>query len=688
MGLISRTIPGAFGGVSQVVPELRKINEVEKMENCYSQIGYGTTARPKLNKKLTFPFTISDNFSKIISHEVNDEVIDFLYIINSDTLYIYNLDTYDLQDSFTDTYFIGLNNKTGRIISSGKGNVYILNTTKEISLDNSINSDSDTEYSKLIYVKTAVRPGNYEINNGSDSCNASIPIDTVGNSISLTNDICKCLFNGSNVGDFTYNGYSGGLSTLISGIEERSGSIIYYENGVDLTNLVIEDSVGNNAIQIIDKKVDSFGKLPPNMKHPVTIEVTGQNTEDESSIYYKYIDGSWKESYKVTYVGDDEIYRGFDNNDMPRVIKNDGLGGFTNNIENYKNREIGNDTNNPLPLFVNNKINDMFIYQNRLCFLSDNGISFSEIGDFTNFFRNTVRTLINFDAFNYKVEVNNGLTLKHSLLFNNSVILFDKNNQYNLMSKGVLGSNDIYVVKSTSFKNNLDIKPITVNNKLYFTNNRNNKSNIYQLSDNKINDITIKVPNYVSKDLQFISSVNLFNLTFFGSGDNEVFIFNDNGFSKWIFGDNIKNIHNTNEKDLYFITQKCLYNMNLDNLGGSNQFGNIDDNFIDDTDNDLGYTYLPLVELSKIYIPSQEIQGLSLPQGNYRLKQINMSSYDNCDIVITDSVGSYESQDDVIELQSDLKETKIEIKANNVGFYFTSISIDMLYTDETINNLQ
>lgn len=687
--LISKTMPGAYSGVSQIVPELRDSSEVEKMENCYSKIGYGTTARPKLNKKITFPFTITDNFSKVISQEVNGEVIDFLYIINSDTLYIYNLSTNTLQNSFVDTYFIGITNKTGRVITSGKGDTYILNTTKEISVDTSVNSDSETEYSKLIYVKNAVRPGNYLISDGTNSCETSIPIDTVGNSITLTNDICESLFGGSNIGDFTYNGYSGGLSSLISGIEERSGSVIYLENSVDLSDLYVEDSVGNNAIDIINKKVESFGKLPPNIKHPITIEVTGQDSEDETSVYYKYEDGSWKESHKVTYVGDTEIYRGFDNNDMPRIIKNDN-GVFTNNIETYLSREIGNDTNNPLPLFVDSKINDMFIYQNRLCFLSNNGVSFSEIGDFTNFFRKTIRTILNYDAFNYKVEVSNGLSLKHALPYNESVILFDNNNQYTLLTNNILGSNDIFVVKSTSYKNSLDIKPITINNQLYFTNNRNNKTNIYRYetkdnyNSNVGNDITYKVPNYISKDLEFISSVNLFDLTFFGSGSNEVFVFNGNGFSKWTFGDSIKNIHNNNENDLYFISQTCLYSMDLEKLGGSSLFGNIDSDFIDDTDNDLGYTYLPFVELSKIYVPS-EVNGVSLPQGNYRLKQLNMGSYDNCDIVITDSSGSYESTDEVVELQSDLKETKIEIKANNVGFYFTSISIDMLYTDETIN---
>lgn len=695
MALISKTVPGAFGGVSQIVSELREITEVNKMENCYSTIGFGTTARPKLNKQLTFPFTIIDNFSFVVNHEISGVITEFLYIINSNVLYIYNLSTYTLQNSFTDSYFSGINKKTGRYLITGKGEVYILNTTKEISIDTSVNSnsDSDTEYSKMIYVNSAVRPGEFKVTDGTNYCQATIPIDTSGNSIALTNDICACIFGGSDVNDFKYDGYEGGLSALISGTEERNGSIIYFENNIDLSDLYIEDSLANRAITIINKKVSTFGELPINLKHPITVEITGEDSDDETSLYYKYEDGSWKESYKVTYVGDSEIFRGFDNNDMPRVIKNDGAGVFTNNIITYKNREVGNETNNPLPLFVNGKINDMFIYQNRLCFLSNKGISFSEIGDFTNFFRNTVRTLINYDAFNYETEISDGLSLKHSVTYNERVILFDGNSQYTLLSKGILGSNDIYVIKSTNYKNDISIKPLVVNNYLFFTNNRNNKSNVYkymtnQNSNNSCEDITYKVPNYLEKDIKFISSFNLFDITFFGSESENVFILIGGKYwSKWVFGDIIKNIHNSGTENGYFITQNCLYSMDLTKLGGSSLFENIEENFIDDTDDDTGYNYIPLVELSKIYIPS-EINGISKPQGNYRLKQLNLGSFDEINVIVTDNSGSYNNinpDDGIMELQSDLKNTKIEIKANEVGFYFTSISIDLLYTDETID---
>jgi len=679
--LVSKNIPGSFSGVSQAVPELRQISQVSEMINCYSTVGYGTTARPKLTKKITFPFTIINNFSEIVQHEVNNEIVDFLYIINSDTLYIYNLNDYSYT-TLIDTYFNGINNKNGKLVKSGN-KVYILNTKITISENTGKNSDSLTQYSKFIHIKAGVRPGNYTITDGTNECKATILVETNGNSTTLTDDICECLYTGSNIGDFIYSGYAGGLSSMISGLEERNGSVIYYPNTTDLSNISSNDSMGNLAIAIIDKQSTTLGELPP-LKHNLTIKVTGSDNTDNSNIYYEFNNNSWKESYKKTYIGDTEIYRSFNNTDMPRIIKNEN-GIFTLNLMEIKDREIGDNETNPMPLFLDTTINDIFIYQNRLCFLSDKGITFSEIGDFSNFFRNTTRTLLNYDSFNFEIEINEGISLKNAVSYSNNVILFNNNSQYIL---NVIGSNDIRITKATNYKSNDKIKPKVINDKLYFVNNKSNFSNIYEYTTKERLDLTSNVPNYVNSDLTFISSVNLYDILLMGNGNNEVFVSNNGSISKWIFGNSIKNIHSGNNKDLFFLSQNCLYLMNLDNLGGSDLFGNIDNNLIDDTDNGT-YTYSVEVVLSKYYIPT-DLQGVTKPSGNYRLKRLNLGSNSNLKVTITDINGVVvidEIVDNMIDLQYDLKTTEIKFSAKNVGFFYTSFSIDLLYTDSSIDKI-
>lgn len=683
-----KTIPGVYGGVSQIIPELRENNECEVLENCFTDITM-TTARPRAIKKLSLPFTILDNFSEVCSHQVNGEIINFLYIINSSTLYIYNLKTYTLANSITNTYFSGLTKANGRLIQNGT-NVYILNGSKVVSVDTSVNSDSTTQYNKLLYVMNGLRPAKYKVLNGTDNCTTSIASDAAGNSVSLTDDICSSLYTGSNVGDCVYSGFTGGISALISGTEERSGSVIYFPNSSDISNLYVEDSLGNNGIKIINGKTESFGNLPP-LKHQVTIEVTGKEKLDETSVYYEFIDNSWKESYKKTYIGDTEIYRAFKTSDMPIVIQClNGIFSINSSIT-YKPRMVGNEISNPLPLFVGTTINDMFIYQNRMCFLSDNGVSFSEIGDFTNFFRNTTRGLLNYDAFNFKLEVTNGVSIKNAVPFNSIVVLFDNNNQYNLQHfNNTLGQQNINVTKTTNFQINNIIKPRTTNNELYFINNRNNKTIIYRYLKTKdgiqSENVTLKVPNFIDKDISFISSANSYNLLFLGSGNNNVFVNIGGAWGKWTFGNYIKNIHNIDSKNLYLLSQNSLFLMDLDKLSGSSLYGNNDSSFIDDTDSGT-YTFVPKIELSKQYTNTM-ITKENLPVGNYRLKQLSLGSFDNLKVVVTDKNGSYENTqllDNSMELISDLKYTKIEIIGTSAGFYFTSVSFNFLYSNLQIN---
>ena len=57
-----KTIPGVYGGVSQIIPELREVNECELLENCFTDITM-TTARPRAIKKLSLLFFSNNIFN-------------------------------------------------------------------------------------------------------------------------------------------------------------------------------------------------------------------------------------------------------------------------------------------------------------------------------------------------------------------------------------------------------------------------------------------------------------------------------------------------------------------------------------------------------------------------------------------------------------------------------------------------
>ena len=63
----------------------------------------------------------------------------------------------------------------------------------------------------------------------------------------------------------------------------------------------------------------------------------------------------------------------------------------------WGDREVGDETTNPVPTFVGRGISGMFFYQNRLGFLSEDAVILSQPGDYFNFWNNSAITISDAD---------------------------------------------------------------------------------------------------------------------------------------------------------------------------------------------------------------------------------------------------------------------------------------------------
>lgn len=113
------------------------------------------------------------------------------------------------------------------------------------------------------------------------------------------------------------------------------------------------------------------------------------------------------ENYYVYYSTDDSAYiereapgqkYKLDSATMPQTLEWNGTTWTLSTPDGWStSRPVGNSLSAPLPDFVGRKLNDMFYYRDRLCFISDNFVVMSRVRDFYNFFPQTATEVLDND---------------------------------------------------------------------------------------------------------------------------------------------------------------------------------------------------------------------------------------------------------------------------------------------------
>ena len=98
--------------------------------------------------------------------------------------------------------------------------------------------------------------------------------------------------------------------------------------------------------------------------------------------------GQWEETAAP---GIDKEY---DASLMPHQLVRNADGTFTFEQATWAYRLVGDDDTNPAASFVGKKIKDVFFFKNRLGFVADENVIFSEASEYFNFWRTTVTQLL------------------------------------------------------------------------------------------------------------------------------------------------------------------------------------------------------------------------------------------------------------------------------------------------------
>ena len=196
---------------------------------------------------------------------------------------------------------------------------------------------------------------------------------------------------------------------------------------------------------------------------------------------------------------------------------------YSFNTIGYTSRGAGDNSTNPFPSFVGKTINDVFFFKNRLGFLTDSNVIFSEADEYFNFFRTTTQQLLDSAPIDVGLSHTKVAVLQHAIPFQEKLMLFSKQSQFVLRGAEVLSPKTVAIAPVTEYDISDSVEPIALGNYIYFTFKRNDFEGVYEyFVDNNTEtfnseEITSQIPKYITSDVKQIAGSQAENTIVIGT---------------------------------------------------------------------------------------------------------------------------------------------------------------------------
>lgn len=566
--LISQNIKNLVSGISQQAPILRLPEQLEEQLNGYSSESNGLTKRPPtVFIRSLLPVT-EHNEAPLLHFVDRDSNLKYFIYFYKNLVFvidtkgnrypvIYKADTAYIE---TDTP-----QQTLRVITIAD-HTFIVNRDITIYMSNEISPDVFSTQGALVNVKQGQYGRTYTITvDGKQVASHETPD---GSDKSHTKQIDT--------------GYI--VNQLATQIREKgytvdTGSSWLRIRGVKSVSTT--DGFNNQAMVGFTKKAQKFTLLPATAPDGYTVEITGDPKGDGSGSYYvaySEADKVWKECVAPN------TPISYDAKTMPHELVRQANGTFIFQQCAWKDRNVGDEDSNPLPSFVNHKINDIAFYRNRLVFLSGENVICSESAEYFNFWMTTANDIEDTDPIDVSTTTTHVNVLNYAVPFSGELYCFSDKSQFVLRADGTLSPKNTALIEVTGFNSNPDCRPEKAGRNVYFTANRAEYTSVkeyysvQQVSDEKnAQDITSHVPDYIPNGVyQIASNTNENIIVFLTSGDpDSLYVYKylfmnearvQSSWSKWDMGGRLFGAYFAGST-LYLLVERggkhCLESMNF-----------------------------------------------------------------------------------------------------------------------------
>ena len=263
---------------------------------------------------------------------------------------------------------------------------------------------------------------------------------------------------------------------------ERSGSVLWIKGNSPITIAAV-DAKANATLTAILDSVQIFTELPTIAPVGYQINIAGDPGTNFDNYYIEFEprsgsfgEGQWEET-----VSPGVEYK-FNPSTMPHAlirtanddfwfgaINGQNVSGIPGGVKRWGERIAGDYDTAPDPSFVGFPINDIFIYKNRLGFLSDENVVLSRVREFFEFFPETVTTVLDTDPIDVVASNNRVSVLKYAVPYQDELILFSAQIQYRFnAAETVLTPATAQITSLTQFDVDTNVRPQQAGGGIFF----------------------------------------------------------------------------------------------------------------------------------------------------------------------------------------------------------------------------
>lgn len=462
MTLISSTIPNFINGVSQQPAAFMLATQAKKQINGVSSVVSGLQKRPPTEHLATLTgLTPSD--SNAFVHTLDYGGGEFYTLaITTTQLFVYNSDGVNLSVTNIDDaadYLTGLTNPSQEIASTTIADqTYLINKTKITA--KGTETYTTRPYEGLIYVKNGDYRTEYKVDVIVDTTTYTTTYTTRDSSNVIHEDDVMT----TGIIDELFTNLS--LPTDVN--KEKDGNIIRIWSDTLDFKLKATDDRGGTHMFSYKGQTNDFKKLPPTGPLGFTVRVAGNNDKHQDDYWVHLVDpeGNGEPIWKETTAPGIE-YK-IDPTTMPHVLIKEPQGTFVFQEATWDDRKVGDEETNPFPSFIDQTINDLFFFRNRLGLLSGENVILSEVGSFWNFFHTTTLVLSDAAVIDIAVSTDAVNVLKYAIPFNEALMLFSNTTQFLLGAGQVLAHDTVSVDYHSRYDADLRTKPVGVSDFVVF----------------------------------------------------------------------------------------------------------------------------------------------------------------------------------------------------------------------------
>ena len=574
MPLISEAIPNLVNGVSQQPASLRLKTQGEMQENGFSAVVDGLGKRPAAEHvaKVMEVGEADDAFIHTIRRDENEF---YILVITDDSIRVFDKDGNEKSVTGAASYLAGITNPSTEVTATSISD-YTFIVNKTVTVAKSSASSSVRPEESLIYCAQGDYSTDFKLKVTYDGTVKTFTYTTPDGSAAANQAQVKTNY----IMEQIYNAVKASTGLPSTKFHWSRDESIMYLKRKDGGSFSIEasDSRGDTYFEAFKGQTSNFAALPPKGEPGFTIKIVGDAKDSEDDYFVSLQDPESSGSYVWRETVGDGLHIEFDKSTMPHQLvkvidENTGEISFNFQQAPWENRDAGDDITNPFPTFVDHTINDIFLHRNRLGFLSDENVIFSEASEYYNFFARTVLTLIDSNPIDVAVSNNQVSILKHAVPFNKTLLLFSDLTQFNLSSGDSLTPETVSIDVATQFEASLRSKPQGAGKFVFFATRRGKWSGVREYfvessTDSSANalEVTAHVPRYLDGEVsKLAASSNEETLLAITENDpNAFYVYRyywsstqklQSAWSRWTFEGKILNV-DFNMSDIYVLIER------------------------------------------------------------------------------------------------------------------------------------